>query len=66
MVWRVNRGARGVGADAMKEMVRLLDQANSQFSAREKAEGVGKLPSISDHYVAARAVGTGIRTHCDK
>lgn len=48
MVWRSKRGAKGVGASAMKDLCQMLDRANEDFRTM-RPKGA---PSISDHYVA--------------
>lgn len=60
MAWRSQRGKKGVGSSALKEMVVLLDRANAAFQDRSLAEGVKKRPSIADHFRAIRNAGNSI------
>lgn len=58
LAYRSQRGRKGVGADAFKEMTRFLDQCNAELNER------GGQP-ISNHYRATRGPGTGASTWAD-
>jgi endogenous inhibitor of DNA gyrase (YacG/DUF329 family) len=45
MGWRNARGGRGIGAQAMQEMVQLLDQ----FAAEDRAAGRPNMTGYTDH-----------------
>lgn len=49
MAWRTARGGKGAGADAMKEMVKFLDQCASQLASHGA-------PNMAEHFKHRRAV----------
>lgn len=58
LAWRTQRGRKGVGADAMKEMVLFLDKCAAEYAA------LGAQP-VANHYRSTRADGTGTSTWRD-
>lgn len=58
LAWRTSRGRRGVGADALKEMVRFLDQCAAELTAQ-------KAQPMADHFRKVRGSGTGITLASD-
>lgn len=55
LAWRTQRGKKGVGSDALKEMTRFLDQCAAELSEQGA-------PPIAKHYSATRSSGNGV-TH---
>lgn len=55
LAWRTQRGKKGVGSDALKEMTRFLDQCAAELSEQGA-------PPIAKHYARTRSSGNGV-TH---
>lgn len=64
MAWRINRGSKGVGSSAMKELCTLLDMANEKY--RDRPIVAKKRPTISDHFKALRLAGNSIIRAIDR
>jgi endogenous inhibitor of DNA gyrase (YacG/DUF329 family) len=58
LAWRTQRGRKGVGSDAMKEMVLFLDKCAAEFNSQ------GSQP-IHHHFSATRKSGSGARNWRD-
>lgn len=61
MLWRQKRGRKGSGAQALKRLAPLLDEAVREFSER-RPKGA---PSL-EQYVHAMNVPNGIRSGMDR
>lgn len=58
LAWRTQRGRKGVGSEALAEMVAFLDACAAELTAQGA-------PPMADHFRRVRAQGTGITTHRD-
>jgi len=59
LAWRTQRGKKGVGSDALKEMTRFLYQCAAELTDQGA-------PPIAKHYSATRASGTGVSHWSDR
>lgn len=58
LAWRTQRGRKGVGADALAEMVAFLDKCAAELVAQGA-------PPMSQHFKRVRSTGNGITTNRD-
>jgi hypothetical protein len=62
MAWRIKRGGAGVGANCLKDLCALLDEANEEFrTIRPK-----NAPRIGEYIAARNKAGSHIRFGKDR